>query len=94
MLFSKPFDLLLELGRVNDAEHVAMEMLEMRPTGAALKRLALAKMIKGQPANARVVLNMLRDDLVWGRWAERILCSVWPPTRILPATRRFSEYAG
>ena len=72
-LFSKPFDFLLELGRVNDAEHVAMEMLEMRPSGAALKRLALAKMIKGQPANARVVLNVLRDDLVWGQWAERYL---------------------
>jgi hypothetical protein len=73
VLFSKPYDCLLELGRVNDAEHVAMEMLEMRPSGKAIKYLALAKMIKGQPANARVLLNVLRDDLVWGRWAEQYL---------------------
>ena len=48
-------------------------MLEMRPSGGTLKRLALVKMIKGQPAAASVFLNVLRDDLVWGRWAEGYL---------------------
>ena len=69
----KPFDLLLELGRVNEAEHVALEMLEDAPCGGTLKRLALVKLIKGQTAAARVVLQVLRDDLVWGRWADEYL---------------------
>jgi hypothetical protein len=30
-------------------------------------------MIKNQPIDAQVVLNILRNDLVWGRWAERYL---------------------
>jgi hypothetical protein len=69
----KPCDLLLELGRVNEAEHLALEMQEMRPSGGTLKRLALLEMIKGQSVSARVFLNVLRDDLVWGRWAEGYL---------------------
>jgi hypothetical protein len=72
-LLYKPFGFLLELGRVSEAERVAVEMLETRPTGATLKRLALTLMIKGQSADAHVVLNVLRDDLVWSRWAERYL---------------------
>ena len=72
-LMRKPFDLLLELGRVNEAEHVALEMLEEAPCGGTLKRLALVKLIKGQTAAARVVLRVLRDDVVWGRWAEEYL---------------------
>jgi hypothetical protein len=69
-LLWKPFDLLLELGRVNDAEHVSLEMIETHPCGGALKRLALAKLVKGQSAAASVVLTVLRDDLVWGGWAK------------------------
>ncbi len=69
----KPCDLLLELGRVNEAEHFAIELQEMRPSGGTLKRLALVEMIKGRSAAARVFLNVLRDDLVWGRWAEGYL---------------------
>ena len=72
-LMRKPFDLLLELGRVNEAEHVALEMLEESPCGGTLKRLALVKLIKGQTAAAGVVLQVLRDDVVWGRWAEEYL---------------------
>jgi hypothetical protein len=66
-------DLLLELGRINEAEHTALELQEMRPSGGTLKRLALVEMIKGQSAAARVFLNVLRDDLVWGRWAKGYL---------------------
>ncbi len=69
----QPFGSFLELGRISDAERGAIEMLEIRPTGAALKGLALAKLIKNQPVDARVVLNVLRDDLVWGQWAEQYL---------------------
>ncbi|MFZ1936244.1 MAG: DUF6057 family protein [Thermoguttaceae bacterium] len=71
--FRRPFDLLLEVGRVNEAEHLALETLEIRPSGGFLKRLAMVKLIKDQPAAARVILNVLRDDLVWGRWAEEHL---------------------
>jgi hypothetical protein len=70
---SKAFGLLLELGRVNEAERMAFEMFELQPTGATLRSLALIKLIKGQPAAARLLLNVLRDDLVWGRWAEEYL---------------------
>jgi hypothetical protein len=69
----KPCDLLLEMGRVNEAEHLTLEMLEVRPFGGVLKRLALVKLIKGQTAAAHMLLNVLRDDLVWGRWAEQHL---------------------
>lgn len=72
-LLSKPCDWLLELGRVNESENTALEMIELCPTGKTLKRLALIKIIKGQPAAAEVFLNVLRDDLVWGRWAEDCL---------------------
>jgi hypothetical protein len=72
-LIRKPCDLLLELGRVNEAEHLAIELQEMQPSGAALKRLALVEMIRGQSAAAKVYLNVLRDDLLWGRWAEGYL---------------------
>jgi hypothetical protein len=69
----QPFGVLMELGRVSDAERLAMEVLETRPTATALRALAMAKMIKSQPSDARVVLNVLKNDLVWGRWAERCL---------------------
>jgi hypothetical protein len=72
-LLRKPCDYLLDLGRICEAERMAIELLETWPTGGALKRLALAEMIKDEPANARVMLNLLRDDLVWGGWAEEYL---------------------
>jgi hypothetical protein len=72
-LICKPCDLLLEVGRVNEAEHLALELLQIYPSGGTLKRLALVKMIKGQSAAAKVFLNVLRDDLVLGRWAEEYL---------------------
>jgi hypothetical protein len=72
-MLRKPCDLLLELGRVNEAEHEALEMLEMCPTARTLKRLAMVKMIKNQPAAASVFLNALRDDLILGHWASECL---------------------
>jgi hypothetical protein len=71
----KAFGLLLELGRINEAERMAFELIEVRPTGATLKNLALIKLAKRQAAAARPMLNVLRDDLIWGRWAEdRLRC--------------------
>jgi hypothetical protein len=72
-LIRKPNDLLFELGRVAEAERLSLEMLERWPSGGAIKRLALIKMVKGQSAAASVFLKVLRDDLIWGRWAEEQL---------------------
>jgi hypothetical protein len=69
----KPCDLLLELGRVNEAEHTALELLEIYPTGQTLKRLALIKIIKNEPEAARLFLNVLSDDLIAGNWARQQL---------------------
>jgi hypothetical protein len=71
--FRKPVDLLFDLGRINEAERAVLEMIEMWPTGRALKCLATTKMIKDQPPAARLVLNVLRDDLIWRDWAEEHL---------------------
>ncbi|MCY2930642.1 MAG: DUF6057 family protein [Planctomycetota bacterium] len=69
-LLNRLCELLIGLGRVNNAEHAAHEMLEIAPTGKALKHLALVKLVKGETDAARVVLNVLEDDLVWGEWAR------------------------
>jgi len=81
---SKPCDLLLELGRVNEAEHNALELLENYPTGRTLKRLALIKIIKNDMEAARLFLHVLRKDPLWGHWAEDYL-------RRLDSGENFSE---
>ena len=73
LLWRMPCDLLLQWGRVNEAEHIALEMLEMHPTGGTLKRLAMVEMIKDQPSAASVFLRVLEDDLVWRDWARDYL---------------------
>jgi len=68
-------EVLLKLGRVNEAEHAALEALEMggeRPD--ILRLLADVYVVKRQPEVARVFLNVLRKDLVHGSWAEERLC--------------------
>lgn len=70
LLARKAFDLLLDLGRVNEAETVAHDSLEHRLSAEFLKRAAIVKRIKGQTAAARIYLNVLCDDAVYGRWAE------------------------
>jgi hypothetical protein len=72
-LLRKPCSLLLELGRVNEAEHLAYEMLELCPNGRTLKCLASIKIIKNEPDAARLFLNVLRDDLILGGWAREYL---------------------
>lgn len=67
-------DALIELGQVNSSERMAGEILELwgyRPD--ALKRLALIKILKGQPESARIYLNLLTKTLFDRRWARETL---------------------
>ena len=73
-LFSrKGYDLYLALGRVNEAESIAHNALEQHLSAELLMRIALVKMVKGQIGAARLYLNVLRDDLLYGRWARGYL---------------------
>ncbi|MCU0963043.1 MAG: DUF6057 family protein [Pirellulaceae bacterium] len=69
----KAFDLLLELGRVSEAEVIAHNDFEGHPSALFLMRIARTKMIKGQSEAARLYLNVLRDDLTYGGWAAECL---------------------
>ena len=67
-------EVLLRLGRINEAEHAALEALEIngeRPE--TLRRLAIIYIVKDQPEAARVFLGMLSKDLVAGQWARDTL---------------------
>ena len=67
-------DVLLRLGRVNEAEHAALEALEIngeRPE--TLRQLAMIYIVKQQPRAARTFLNVLSRDIVHGRWATDCL---------------------
>jgi tetratricopeptide (TPR) repeat protein len=64
-------DIEIELGRVNEAEHMANEALELlgdRP--AVLQRLALIHIVKGRREAARLFLRALGKDLVYADWAR------------------------
>ncbi|MDH7569346.1 MAG: DUF6057 family protein, partial [Armatimonadota bacterium] len=67
-------DVLLQLGRVNDAQHFSSEALAMFGNNPhVLRQLATILMVKGQLPDARVFLNALSLDLVHGAWARRYL---------------------
>jgi hypothetical protein len=66
-------DILFDLGRVNEAEHMAYEALEIfgeRPR--ILKRLIYINVIKAQPEAARRFLALLERSLLHGSWARRL----------------------
>ena len=68
------FDLYLEMGLVNAAEHTLTECLEGlgdRPT--VLQPLALVNLVKGNLGSARVCLGALSQTLFHRDWAERYL---------------------
>jgi hypothetical protein len=69
----KAFDVLLELGRVNEAEIIAHNDFEKHPSAVFLLRIAEIKIIKGQDDAARMYLRVLRDDLCYGALAETYL---------------------
>ena len=63
-----------EIGLVNDAAQLAHESLEVfgsHPT--TLKQLALINVAREQTNAARVFLNALSKDLIFGRWARDCL---------------------
>ena len=67
-------EVLLQLGCVNEAEHVAAESLEIcGPRPRILRQLATIYIAKGRPETARVFLGALRKDIVEGSWAEACL---------------------
>lgn len=67
-------DILFELGRINESEHMASEALEVVGDRARiLKRLVRIQVLKGEPAAARVFLTFLARSLWHAGWARRCL---------------------
>ena len=70
-------EILFDLGRINESEHMAYEALEVfgnRPR--ILKRLVYINVLKGQPEAARTLLELLECSLLhsrWARWCQRQL---------------------
>ncbi len=70
-------DILLELGQVNTAQKLASELIATKShLGIALEELGWINIIKGCPATARVYLNALSQDLVYGARARSLLHSL------------------
>jgi hypothetical protein len=70
-------DVLLALGRINEAEHASLEDLEINgPRPETLRRLAIIYIVKDHPEAARVFLTMLSKDIVAGDWAAGTLVSL------------------
>ena len=63
-------DFHLRLGRLNDAEYYVHESYVRHPSAECLRLLARIAMAKGQVEQARLFLNVLRDDLIYASWAE------------------------
>jgi hypothetical protein len=65
---------LIELGHINYAEKRASELFEIVGDNPfILQRLALINIVKGQTQTARVFLNVLAKDLIYGRQATELL---------------------
>ncbi len=58
-------DKYLRLGRFNEAEHCAYEMMTDPPGPEVLWRLAFIHMVKDEPETARIYLRMLSGDLMY-----------------------------
>jgi hypothetical protein len=67
-------DLFIELGSLNTAEKMAAELLASEgPTGVVLEKLARINVVKDQPQTARVYLNALQKDPIYGARAAAML---------------------
>jgi hypothetical protein len=65
---------LIDLGYINYAEKRAYESLEdIGEDSFLLQRLALINIVKGQTQTARVFLNVLAKDLIYGKQAKELL---------------------
>ena len=70
----KGIDVLIEIGDLNLAEKLAYEVFENWGTSPfVLRRLALINLVKGQTQTARVFLNILSKDLIYGKGAKKDL---------------------
>ena len=70
--YARGAELMLEIGRVGEAEHAAYEALETlgeRPE--ILRRLVLIHVLKGQPEAARPALGLLEKTLWHADWARQ-----------------------
>ena len=68
------FDLYLDLGFINMAQHNLNEALEFYgEQPLLLKRLALIHLIKGNIGTARIYLNQLRKTMIYDTWADTCL---------------------
>ena len=64
-------EILFELGRINESEHMGYEAMEVygdRPR--ILKRLALINVVKGEPEAARRFLALLQRSMLHRQWAR------------------------
>jgi len=67
-------EVFLELGHINMAQRLASEILTTKgPLGMALEELGWINIIKGHPGTARVYLEALKGDLVYGSRARSLL---------------------
>ncbi len=70
----KASDIYIELGLVNEADHLAYEVLEQAGDHpAVLWRLVLINVVKGKTEAARVFLRLLAKDMVHGKAARDYL---------------------
>lgn len=74
LAYMKFSGILLDLGRVNEAElmtYQALEVLGNYP--AIIRNLALISMFKQQPEAARILLGKLSKDVIYAAWARGLL---------------------
>jgi len=68
------FDLYMDLGYYNKAEHNLVESLALYGNQPQLlQRLVIINLIKGNTGTARIYLGTLKKTLFYSRWAARIL---------------------
>jgi hypothetical protein len=72
-------DVYYDLGRMNEAEHLAHEAISMGYRPWIAERLARTRLAKGQRDSARVFLNALAEDLVYGSRACHMLDALSAP---------------
>ena len=71
LVFMQRCELCLELGMVNAAEKLASEFLESSDDSPyILKQFADLSIVKGEPETARVYLEALSKNLIYGRYAR------------------------
>jgi len=74
LAYMKYSGILLDLGRVNEAEMMTYQALEVLGNyPATLRSLALVSVIKRQTEAARILLGKLSKDIIYGSWADRHL---------------------